>query len=85
MKNSPSNADLQVVLAEVRALRQELRGASKRLLPIPEAAEYLGISPRTIRNDLSRKIFPVKPVRYGGKLLFRREDLDHYIDGLGAE
>jgi excisionase family DNA binding protein len=79
--------DLQTVLSELRLLRQEIRSASKRLLPLPEAAAYLGLSPRTIRNDLSRKVFPIKPVKYRGKLLFRREDLDTYIDGLvgGAE
>jgi excisionase family DNA binding protein len=79
------NADLKMVLAELHALRQEIRTASKRLLPIPEAAAYLGISPRTVQNDLSRKIFPVKPVRYRGKVLFRREDLDAYIDSLVGE
>ncbi len=78
------NADLKTVLAELQALRQEIRSASKRLLPIPEAAEYLGLSPRTIQNDLSRKVFPVKPVRYRAKVLFRREDLDKYIDSLGV-
>jgi excisionase family DNA binding protein len=77
-------ADLKTVLAELQALRQEIRSASKRLLPVREAAEYLGISPRTIQNDLSRKVFPVKPVRYRGKVLFRREDLDAYVDGLEA-
>jgi excisionase family DNA binding protein len=79
--------DLAMVLAELRELRKETRTANMRLLPIPEAAEYLGLSPRTIQNDLSRKVFPVKPVRYRGKVLFRREDLDAYVDGLagGAE
>jgi len=76
--------DLQTILSEIQQLRQEIRHASQRLLPIPEAAEYLGISPRTIRNDLSRKVFPVKPVRYRGRILFKREDLDAYIDGLGV-
>jgi len=78
------NADLKTVLAELQSMRQEIRSASKRMLPIPEAAEYLGISPRTVQNDLSRKVFPVKPVRYRGKVLFRREDLDAYVDGLGV-
>jgi excisionase family DNA binding protein len=78
--------DLATVLQELRELRKETRMANMRLLPIPEAAEYLGLSPRTIQNDLSRKVFPVKPVRYRGKVLFRREDLDAYVDGLaGAE
>ena len=86
MKSSlTAKTDLQAILCEIQELRQEIRAAGKRLLPIPEAAEYLGISPRTIQNDLSRKVFPVKPVRYRGKVLFRREDLDAYVDGLGAE
>jgi excisionase family DNA binding protein len=76
--------ELQTILSEIQQLRQEVRSASKRLLPIPEAAEYLGISARTIQNDLSRKVFPIKPVRYRGKVLFRREDLDAYIDNLGV-
>jgi excisionase family DNA binding protein len=79
------SADLKMVLAEIRDLRKEIQVSKKRLFPIPEAAEYLGISPRTIQNDLSRKVFPVKPVRYRGKVLFRREDLDTYIDSLGGE
>jgi excisionase family DNA binding protein len=81
---SKATPDLAMVLQELRELRQEIRTASKRLLPIPEAAEYLGISPRTVQNDLSRKVFPVKPVRYRGKVLFRREDLDAYVDGLAG-
>jgi excisionase family DNA binding protein len=84
LRSAQNNPNLQTVLSELRQLRQEIRAAGKRLLPIPEAAEYLGISPRTIRNDLSRKTFPVRPVRYGGKVLFRREDLDAFIDGLGG-
>jgi excisionase family DNA binding protein len=80
---SSNQIDLKTILSELQALRQEIRTARKRLLPIPEAADYLGISPRTIQNDLSRKVFPVKPVRYRGKVLFRREDLDAYVDSLG--
>jgi excisionase family DNA binding protein len=83
VKPSQANADLKTVLAELRALRAEIRAPAMRLLPIPEAAQYLGLSPRTIRNALSRKVFPVPIVRYGGKILFKREDLDSYIDGLG--
>lgn len=83
MKSS-KQINLETILSELQALRQEIRTARKRLLPIPEAAEFLGISPRTIQNDLSRKVFPIKPVRYRGKVLFRREDLDSYVDSLRA-
>jgi hypothetical protein len=27
--------------------------------------------------------FPVKPVKLAGRVLFRREDLDRFIDGIG--
>lgn len=85
MKYSQPNADLQTVLAELKALRHEIRSVGKRLLPIEKTAEKLGISVRTIRNDLQRGTFPIKPRRYGSKLLWREEDIDGYIDGLGAE
>ena len=78
----PPESQLSQVLKELRQLRAEIRAPAKRLLSIPEAAEYLGLAPRTVRNELSRKTFPVRPVKHGGKVLFRREDLDRYIDGL---
>jgi predicted DNA-binding transcriptional regulator AlpA len=84
-KKSVGTPGLQVVLAELRQLRAELRTPSKRLLTVGEAAHYCGISPKTIRNGLgprAKKPFPVKPVRYGGKVLFRREDLDKFIDAM---
>ena len=73
------------VLKEIQELRREIKVTGKRLLPIEKTAEKLGISVRTIRNDLQRGIFPVKAVRYGSKLLWRESDLDRYIDGLGEE
>ncbi len=79
--------DLQAVLSELRDLRAELRTSQRRLLPVEAAAAYLGISPKTIRNGLGPravKPFPIKPVRLAGRVLFRREDLDSYIDGLEA-
>ncbi len=56
----PNNLDL--VLQELRQLRSELQASKpiKRLLSIPETADYLGISPKTIRNMLSLGTFPVK-------------------------
>jgi hypothetical protein len=77
--------DIQMVLAELRQLRKELRAPNKRLFPIEDAANYLGIASKTIRNGLgprAKKPFPIKPVRYGGKVLFKREDLDKFVDEL---
>ena len=59
-----------------------------RLLGISETAEYLSISPKTIRNQLGLKApcpFPVRHKRYGRRILFDRHDLDEYVDRLGHE
>jgi excisionase family DNA binding protein len=56
-----------------------------RLFSIGEAAKYLSISPKTIRNRLCRDAknpFPVKPKKIGKRVLFDRKDLDAYIDSL---
>ena len=64
----------------------ELKG--KRLLNIKETARYLGISPRSIYNQLARNAkrpFPVKPVRHGGSIRFDIVDLNKYIGSLKSE
>jgi len=79
--------DFQLILSEIRQLRAELRTSQRRLLPVEAAAAYLGISPKTIRNGLGPKAakpFPIRPVRVSGRVLFRKDDLDAFIDGLGA-
>jgi hypothetical protein len=81
------NNDLNRVLAELQKLRKELAAPQKRLLPVEAAAAYLGISPKTIRNGLGQKApkpFPIRPVKVQGRVLFRKDDLDAFIDGLGA-
>ena len=53
--------------------------ASKRLYSVKEAAFYLGLSPRTLYNGISKKSkhpFPIKPKNYGKRRLFERADLD---------
>ena len=60
---------------------------NKRLLSIEDTAEYLGISPKTIRNRLGPKApipFPVKPKRFGNRVLFDVRDLDSFVDSLEA-
>jgi len=57
----------------------------KRLLSIEEAAAYLGISPRTLYNGVapkSKNPFPVKPKRWGKRVLFDIKDLDEFADSL---
>jgi len=56
-----------------------------RLLSIKDAAWYLSISEKTIRNSLCRSAetpFPVKPKKYGKRILFDIQDLDAYIDSM---
>lgn len=58
---------------------------SKRLLSVNETAQFLGISPRTIYNAISRgsaKPFPVKPKRPGRRVRFDIQELNKYIDSL---
>lgn len=55
------------------------------LMSIEDTGEYLGISPKTIRNGLAKNApspFPIRPARYGKRVLFARKDLDEYIDSL---
>jgi excisionase family DNA binding protein len=55
------------------------------LLTVEQAAQYLNLSPRTIYNGVapnSLNPFPVSPKRIGRKVLFRKKDLDAFIDAL---
>jgi hypothetical protein len=77
--------NLQAVLTEIKKLRAEIKAPPKRLLTVEETGHYLGLAPKTIRNGLgpkAQKPFPVKPVKLAGKVLFRLEDLDEFIDSL---
>ncbi|MBW2083087.1 MAG: helix-turn-helix domain-containing protein [Deltaproteobacteria bacterium] len=57
----------------------------KRLLSVEEAAQYLGLSPRTIYNAVapkSKRPFPVKPKRVGKLVKFDIRDLERYVESL---
>lgn len=43
-----------------------------------EAAEYLGLTPGTLRVWVSKKKIPY--VKVGGKVRFRKSDLDGFLD-----
>ena len=56
-----------------------------RLMSVEEAAEYLGLSPRTLYNKIAPKAkdpFPVRPKRIGKLVKFDRLQLDQWIDSL---
>ena len=57
----------------------------KRLLSVEETAAYLGVSPRTIYNQIGRKAkkqFPIKPKRIGRLVKFDVKDIEAYIISL---
>ncbi|MBW1692146.1 MAG: helix-turn-helix domain-containing protein [Deltaproteobacteria bacterium] len=57
----------------------------KRLFRVQEAAEYLGLAPRTIYNGIapkSKQPFPVRFKKLGKVILFEKRDLDEYVDSL---
>ena len=57
----------------------------KRLLSVEETAEFLGLSVRTIYNQIcpkARKRFPVKAKRIGKLVKFDIRDLERYVSEL---
>ena len=68
-------------------VQSDIQAGRKRLLNLKETALYVGLAEKTLYNAAapkSKKPFPVKPKRIGGKLLWDVRDLDRFIDGLGA-
>lgn len=61
------------------------REIKPRMLSVEDAARYIGLAAKTIRNKIgpkAEKPFPVKPKRIGGRVLFDVKDLDTYLDTL---
>jgi excisionase family DNA binding protein len=54
----------------------------KKLLSIRELAEYLGMSPMTIRAKIKKDEFPFKAKRLGRLLKFDIQEVDDYINNL---
>ncbi len=57
----------------------------KRMYSVEELAEYLGLSPRTIYNGLTKnckKPFPIRPKRIGKLVKFDLKDIEKYIASL---
>lgn len=52
---------------------------TEKLMSLKEAAEYLGVSPNSVRNYIAKQ--GLKYQRVGPKLIkFRKSDLDTFID-----
>ena len=67
-----------LVAVPVADLDQLIARASQRWLPIDGAAEYCGLSEKSIRRALAKgELTPSKAVR--GKLIFDRRQLDAWM------
>ena len=62
----------------LRTTREDQEVAVRRLLTLPEASEYLGLSPWTVRELTYKGTLPV--VRLTRKLLFDLRDLERLIE-----
>ena len=79
MNREPNLGD---VLREIKDLRSDIKTGQPALLPLREAAVFLGLSPKTLQNRLSDGSFPLKPVRLAGRRVFRRSDLMAFVERL---
>jgi hypothetical protein len=65
-----------------------IKEITPRLLSIEQAARFLGIAPKTLRNRIGPRAehpFPVRPKKIGKRVLFDRRDLNTYVDNLPHE
>jgi len=76
---------LSSILEEVRQLREGLKSRDRALFTIRQAAVFLGMAEKTLRNRLSDGSFPLRPVRLSGRPLFKRRDLENLVDNLGSK
>ena len=70
--------DQEQILDAVVSVREVLNFIqSDRYMDLKEAAEYLPLSERTIRQHLNE----IPHFRYGKKIIFRRSELDQWMEG----
>jgi len=65
-----------------------IKDVTPRLLSVEQAARFLGIAPKTLRNRIGPRAkhpFPVRPKKIGRRVLFDRRDLNTYVDNLPHE
>lgn len=75
---SPGDMMIQAIAEAVALKLERMNGASQRLMELPEAAKYLGMSVPALRQKAAAGEVPV--VRLDNKLRFDRRELDRLID-----
>jgi hypothetical protein len=86
-KRAPeSDAQARRTKAIMKAPRRvKLEAIQPRALSLKDAAAYIGLSPKTLRNRTGPRApnpFPVKPRYYGGKPLFLVDELNAFLESL---
>lgn len=56
------------------------KGLKMELLNRVQAAEYLGLKPRTLDVWASTKRYDLKYIKVGGKVKYRKEHLDQFLE-----
>jgi excisionase family DNA binding protein len=67
-------------LVQLQGVRFRKEAPLTKLLTPAEAAEYLGVSVQTLYNWRSTKRVEVPAKKIGGKLRFREEDLQRFVE-----
>jgi excisionase family DNA binding protein len=70
---------------ENKRVNEGLYQEPRKLLTVEETARRLGIAKQTIYNGIARnstQVFPIKPKRWGKKVLFDSKDIEKFITGL---
>jgi excisionase family DNA binding protein len=68
-------------IAEVRRRRPPLEAKERRLLKVKEAAQYLSISPWSLRKLVQAQELPIVRLQERGPWLLDLRDLDRFIEG----
>ena len=69
---------MSIQLQERQVSNMELEKVTRTTLTMKETAEYLGVSYWLVTQLVRRKQIPCS--RVGGKVLFRKEALDKYLN-----
>ena len=57
----------------------------KRLLGVKELAEYIGLSPQTIYNNINRGKFPIPYKKVFGLLKWEKEEVNDFLNKLALQ
>lgn len=71
--------EIRKLKSEIQALKLTRFQKDDGWLNTKEAAAHLNVSRNTFEKYQSNKAYPLKGYRVGGKLLFKKEDLDNYV------